>query len=144
MLYSKRRKNLGGGLRKRSTRKSYIKNRSNTLRIQGGRPTNFFSNLIPTFGSVSKSTSTEKQQQEMQKQQENAIKEFTNMCIHNFSRAHYEPIDKIIKECKNDGNKQITLLNKIHPTTAENIIDDIIDDVKTAAISNTLHLLRNH
>ena len=39
MLYSKRRKNLGGGLRKRSTRKSYRKNRSNKLRIRGGRPT---------------------------------------------------------------------------------------------------------
>ena len=29
----------GGGLRKRSTRKSYRKNSSNTLRIRGGRPT---------------------------------------------------------------------------------------------------------
>ena len=38
MLYSKRRKNLGGGRKKRSTRKSYRKNRSNTLRIRGGRP----------------------------------------------------------------------------------------------------------
>lgn len=37
MLYSKRRKNLRRGLRKRSTRKSYRRNLSNKLRIHGGR-----------------------------------------------------------------------------------------------------------
>jgi len=79
MLYSKRRKNLGGGLRKRSTRKSNRKNSSNTLRIQGGRP-----KWLDRLFNTEKYQQQQEQQQE-QEQEQNTILETLNPL---FEEAH--------------------------------------------------------
>lgn len=51
MLYSKRHKNLGGGRRKRSNRRSFMSKRSNKLHMRGGRP---WEDVPPTVDEIGK------------------------------------------------------------------------------------------
>jgi hypothetical protein len=51
MLYSKRRKNLGGGRRKRSNRTSFMSKRNNKLHMRGGRP---WEDVPPTVDEIGK------------------------------------------------------------------------------------------
>ena len=101
MLYSKRRKNLGGGLRKRSNRKSYRKNRSNTLRIQGGRP---------EFWWAHKFLNTEKYKQKQQKKAEKLKKEAEKL-----KKEETEKLKKAIESFENEYDIAVHNGNWVNP-----------------------------